>query len=96
MGLVGAVWCNSDHGNSVCIKNIREDISMKKNIIYAHKLYSPKDIERRMGIKEEKIIALLEKERTKGILGRKILGFWFIRGKQVIEIQKLLKDKKSG
>jgi len=69
---------------------------MKKYKIYAHKLYSPKDIERRMGIKEEKIIALLERERTKGILGRKILGFWYIRGKQVIEIQKLLKDKKSG
>lgn len=66
---------------------------MKKNIIYVHKLYSPKDMERRMGIKEEKVIALLEKERTKGILGRKILGFWYIRGKQVIEIQKLLKDQ---
>jgi len=67
---------------------------MKK--LYLHKLYTPQDIAKILQRKEEEIIALLERERTKGVLGRKIMGFWYVRGKQVIEIQKLLKvDKKD-
>ena len=66
---------------------------MKK--LYLHKLYMPRDISKILQRKEEEIIALLERERTKGILGRKMLGFWYVRGKQVIEIQKLLKGDKK-
>jgi len=65
---------------------------MKK--LYLHKLYTPQDIAKILQRKEEEIIALLERERTKGVLGRKIMGFWYVRGKQVIEIQKLLKGDK--
>lgn len=61
---------------------------MKK--LYLYKLYTPRDIAKILQRKEEEIINLLEREKTK-ILGRKILGFWYVRGKQVIEIQKLLK-----
>ena len=64
--------------------------------LHLYKLYTPQDISKILSRKEEEIIDLLERERTKGILGRKILGFWYVRGKQVIEIQKLLKGKKSG
>lgn len=60
--------------------------------IYSHKLYSPRDIERRTGIKEEKIIALLEKKKT---IGRKLGNFWFIRGSEILEIKKLLKGTKK-
>ena len=91
MGLVGAFWSNNSHGNSIFIKSIGEDLTMKK--LYTYKLYTPQDIAEILLRKEEEIIALLEKKKT---IGRKILGFWYVRGKQVIEIQKLLKGKKSG
>ena len=61
--------------------------------IYAHKLYSAKDISRRIGIEEKKIIALLEEKK---IIGRKMGNFWLIRGSEILKINKLLKEKKSG
>jgi len=64
---------------------------MKKYKIYAHKLYSAKDVERRTGIEEEKIIALLEEKKT---IGRKLGNFWLIRGSEILKIRELLKDKK--
>jgi len=66
---------------------------MKKYKIYAHKLYSAKDVERRIGIEKEKIIDLLEKNKT---FGRKMGNFWFIRGREISEINKLLRRKKSN
>jgi len=83
-------------------------IKMKKYKIYSHKLYSPKDIERRMGIKEEETIDFLEKRRTISAadiskfhlspkpLGFKMGNFWFIRGREVLEIRKLLKGEKDA
>jgi len=80
---------------------------MKKYKIYAHKLYSAKDVERRMGVEEKKIIDLLEKRRTASIadiskfhlspkpFGRKMGNFWFIRGSEILKIQKLLKGGKN-
>jgi len=64
---------------------------MEKYKIYAHKLYSAKDVEKRTGIEEEKIIALLEEKKT---IGRKMGNFWFIRGREILEINKRLKDRK--
>ena len=66
---------------------------MKRYKIYTHKLYSAKDVSRRIGIEEKKIIALLEEKKT---LGRKMGNFWLIRGSEILKIKKLLKDKKSG
>lgn len=65
---------------------------MKK--LYTYKLYTPREIAKILSRKEEEIITLLEKERAKGTLGRKIFGFWYVRGKEILEIQKLLKEKK--
>ena len=65
---------------------------MKKYKIYSHKLYSAKDVERRIGIGKEKVIDLLEKNKT---FGRKMGNFWFIRGREVLEIKKLLKGDKK-
>ena len=84
------------------------DEKRKKYRIYAHKLYSTKDVSRRIEIEEKKIIDLLEKRRTASIadiskfhlspkpLGRKMGNFWFIRGSEILGIKKLLKEKKSG
>ena len=93
MVLVGAIWGTSSHGSYFYIKNIREDLNMKKNKIYAHKLYSPKDMAKRTGIEEEKIIALLEDKKT---IGKKMGNFWFIRGREILEINKRLKEIKSN
>ena len=60
--------------------------------LYLYKLYTPRDIAEILLRKEEEIIALLEKKKT---IGRKIMGFWYVRGKQIIEIQKLLKGEKK-
>ena len=61
--------------------------------LHFHKLYTPSDISKIIQRKEEDILNLLEERRAKGILGRKICGFWYIRGSDVIQIQKLLKEK---
>lgn len=65
---------------------------MKK--LHLYKMYTPRDIAKILLRKEEKIIALLEERRKNGLLGRKIFGFWYVRGKEILEIQKLLKEKK--
>ena len=64
---------------------------MKKYRIHPFKLYSPKDISRRIDIKEKKIIDLLEEKKT---IGKKLGNFWLVRGSEILEINKLLKDKK--
>ena len=61
--------------------------------LHLYKIYTIRDVAIFILKKEEEIIALLEKKKT---IGRKIMGFWYVRGKEVIEIQKLLKEKKSG
>ena len=58
--------------------------------IYSHKLYSAKDVEKRTGIEKEKIIDLLEKNKT---FGRKMGNFWFIRGSEILKINKILKRR---
>lgn len=69
------------------------DEERKKYEIYAHKLYSAKDVSRRIGIEEKKIIDLLEEKKT---FGRKLGNFWLVRGSDIVEIKKLLKgDKKK-
>ena len=65
---------------------------MKK--LHLYKIYTPRDVSKFILREEKDIIALLEKERKSGKLGRKIMGFWYVRGSDVIKIQKLLKDKK--
>ncbi|MBA7548815.1 hypothetical protein ES705_41283 [subsurface metagenome] len=63
---------------------------MKKYKISSHKLYIPRDISQRIGIEEKKIIDLLEEKKN---IGRKMGACWFIRGSEILEIKKLLKDK---
>ena len=65
---------------------------MKKYKIHLLKLYSPRDVERRIGIEREKIIAFLEKKKT---IGRKMGNFWFIRGKEILGIRESLKGNKN-
>jgi hypothetical protein len=65
---------------------------MKKLNLY--KMYTPQDIAKILLKKEEEIVALLEERRKDSLLGRKIFGFWYLRGVDVIKIQKLLKEKK--
>ena len=65
---------------------------MKKYKIYSYKLYLPRDVAKRIGIEEKKIIDLLEEKKT---LGRKMGACWFIRGSEILKVKKLLgKDKK--
>lgn len=66
---------------------------MKK--LHLYKIYTPRDVSQFILKKEEDIIALLEKKRSSGKLGRKIMGFWYVRGKEVIKIQKLMKGTKK-
>ena len=61
--------------------------------LHFHKLYTPSDVSKIIQRKEEDIITLLEEGKAKG---RKMMGFWYIRGSDVIQIQKLLKGVKSG
>lgn len=63
---------------------------MKKYKIYSHKLYIPRDIAKRIGIEEKKIIAFLEEKKT---IGRKMGVAWFVRGNEILKIKKLLKAK---
>lgn len=63
--------------------------------LHPYKIYTPQDVAKFILRKEEEIIALLEKERKSGKLGRKIMGFWYVRGREVIEIQKLFKASKK-
>ena len=65
---------------------------MKKYRIHPFRLYSPRDVERRIGIEREKIIAFLDKKKT---IGRKMGNFWFIRGKEIVEIRKALEGNKN-
>ena len=89
---MGAFWGNGDYDNSGYIKNVGEDIKMKKYRIHLLKLYSPRDVERRIGIEREKIIAFLEKKKT---IGRKMGNFWFIRGEEILGIRDSLKGNKN-
>lgn len=61
--------------------------------IYAHKLYSAKDVERKTGIEVKKIIDLLEKNKT---FGRKMGNFWLIRGSEILEINKIFRKRKKS
>ncbi len=63
---------------------------MKK--LHLYKIYTPRDIAKFILREEDKIIDLLEKKKT---IGKKMMGFWYVRGKEVIEIQKLLKGVKK-
>ena len=63
--------------------------------LHLYKIYTPRDVAKFISRKEEDIITLLEKKRPSGKLGRKIMGFWYVRGKEIIEIQKLLKGVKK-
>ena len=60
--------------------------------LHLYKIYTPRDVAKFILGKEGDIINLLEKKKT---IGRKMMGFWYIRGKEVIEIQKLMKEKKN-
>lgn len=53
-------------------------------------MYSLRDVEKRTGIKEDKIKSLLEEKKN---IGRKIGNYWFVRGREIREINRLLKDK---
>jgi len=64
----------------------------KKYKIYTHKLYSAKDVERRMGIKEEKIIKYLESKKT---FGRKMGNFWLVRGSEIIKIAGMINKEEN-
>ena len=63
---------------------------MKK--LHLYKIYTPQDVAIFISRKEEDIVALLEEKKT---IGKKMMGFWYIRGKEVIEIQKLMKGKRK-
>ena len=62
--------------------------------LHLYKIYTPRDVAKFISRKEEDIIALLEKKRSSGKLGRKIMGFWYVRGREVVTIQKLMKEVK--
>lgn len=91
MELVGFAWSINSYGSYICTKDLREDIKMKKYSIWAHKLYGAKDVEGRIGIKESEIKSFLEKRKN---IGRKMGNFWFIRGSEILEINRLLKEKR--
>lgn len=64
---------------------------MKK--LHLHKIYTPRDVSIFILREEKDIITLLGKKKT---IGKNMRGFWYVRGREVIEIQKLLKgDKKK-
>jgi len=58
--------------------------------LHFHKLYTPSDVSKIIQRKEEDIITLLEENKAEG---RKFGNFWYIRGSEVVQIQKLLKEK---
>ena len=60
--------------------------------LHLYKIYTPRDVAKFILREEDKIIDLLEKKKT---IGRKIMGYWYVRGSEVIKIQKLMKEKKS-
>ena len=64
---------------------------MKK--LHLYKIYTPRDVSIFILRKEKDIIALLEKEKTIGI---KMMSYWYVRGSDVIKIQKLLKGNKNA
>ena len=64
---------------------------MKK--LHFYKMYTPRDVSIFISRKEKDIIKLLEEGKAKGI---KLMGYWYVRGKEVIEIQKLMKEVKNG
>ena len=59
-------------------------------ILHLSKIYTPSDVSKIIQRKEEDIITLLEENKAEG---RKFGNFWYIRGSEVIKIQKLLKEK---
>lgn len=96
MGVICGVNCDGDCGY------IQDDriwnrydyiggVEMKKYRIHPFKLYSPRDVERRIGVERERIIAFLDKKKT---LGRRMGKFWFIRGSEIIQIRKALEGNK--
>jgi len=58
--------------------------------LHFHKLYTPSDVSKIIQRKEEDIVKILEEGRAEG---KNFRGFWYIRGREVIKIQKLLKEK---
>lgn len=65
---------------------------MKKYRIHPFKLYSARDVERRIGVERETIISFLNKKKT---MGRRLGKFWFIRGDEMPKIRELLKGNKN-
>ena len=61
--------------------------------LHLYKIYTPRDIAKILLRKEEEIIALLEEKKT---IGRKMFNFWYVRGKEILEIQKLLKGTEKN
>ena len=90
-----------DNDYYVCVEGER----MKK--LHLYKIYTPQDIATFISREEKDIIELLETRRNNSItdiskfhfspktIGRKIMGYWYVRGKEIIEIQKLLKGVKK-
>ena len=64
---------------------------MKK--LHLYKMYTPRDVSIFILRKEKDIIKLLEEGKAKGI---KLMGYWYVRGSKVIEIQKLMREVKHG
>lgn len=64
---------------------------MKK--LHLHKMYTPRQVSKYILRKEEDIITLLERKKT---IGKKMFGYWYVRGSEVIEIQKLMKGERNG
>lgn len=63
-----------------------------EEIIY-YKLYSLKDVGKKIGIEENEIRSFLEKKKT---IGRKLGDFWLIKGKDVPEVKRLLIKRRQG
>ncbi len=61
---------------------------MKK--LHLYKMYTPKDVSIFISRKEEDIISVLEK----GGIGKKMMGFWYVSGKQILKLQKIMKGVK--
>ena len=59
-------------------------------ILHLYKIYTPSDVSKIIQRKEEDIVKILEEHKAEG---KNFRGFWYIRGKEVIKIQKLLKEK---
>jgi hypothetical protein len=61
--------------------------------LHLYKIYTPWDVSKFILREEKDIITLLEEKKT---IGKKMRGFWYIRGSDIIKIQKLLKGIKNA